>query len=223
MAKVILRVTPRPVPYAAIAAVAAGLLLVWATRHLSRFARHAAELAAVVTLAWLPSLVAAGFGPPVPALLAVTWAPFALAWVLHYGWRPAPPGTRPDEPDRTTDAAIWERLARRRKWSGTLGPLEQIPGGRKYPILLDGAETHIGQVIAEPRAIAAAWDKPQTEAYAEPHPSGVESRGHLTILKTGTLGADPRMGRPRVRRGRHRPDRPVRRRRRRPDPHPGPP
>ena len=187
-AAVVLRVTPRPVPYAFAAAVAAGLLLTWATRHLSRFARHAAELAAAVTLAWLPALTAAGFGPPVPAFLAVTWAPFALAWVLHYGWRPAPPGTRPDEPDRTTDAAIWERLARRRKWSGTLGPLEPIPGGRKYPILLDGAETHIGQVMSEPRALAAAWDKPQTEAYAEPAPTGVESRGYLTILGAGTLG-----------------------------------
>ena len=83
---------------------------------------------------------------------------------------------------------LFRSLAKRRKWSGELGPLEQIPGGRKYPILLDGAETHIGQVIAEPRALAAAWDKPQTEAYAEPHPSGVESRGYLTILKTGTLG-----------------------------------
>src|SRR5207342_2872657 len=49
------------------------------------------------------------------------------------------------------------------------------------------AETHIGQVIAEPRALAAAWDKPQTEAYAEPAPTGVESRGYLTVLSSGTL------------------------------------
>jgi hypothetical protein len=187
-ASVILRATPRPVPYAIFAAVIGGGLAVRATRHLSPFARHAAELAVLVTLAWLPALAAAGFGPPVPALLAVTWAPFTLAWVLHYGWRPAAPGSQQDGPADRSDAATWERLARRRKWSGTLGSLELIPGGRKYPILLDGAETHIGQVIAEPRAIAAAWDKPQTEAYAEPAPTGVESRGYLTILKTGTLG-----------------------------------
>lgn len=187
-AAVILRVTPRPVPYAAAAAVAAGALLVWATRHLSSFARRAAELAALVTLAWLPVLAAAGFTRPVPALLAVTWAPFTLAWVRHYAWRPVTPAGQQDKPDVRSDAAVWERLAKRRKWSGELGPREEIPGGRKYPILLDGAETHIGQVIAEPRALAAAWDKPQTEAYAEPHPSGVESRGYLTILKAGTLG-----------------------------------
>ena len=188
-AAAILRVTPHPVPYAAAAAFAAGLLLVWATRHLSRFARRSAELAALVTLAWLPVLAAAGFARPVPALLAATWAPFALAWVRHYAWRPAGAGSRQqDKPDTASDEAIWERLAKRRKWSGALGPREEIPGGRKYPIILDGAETHIGQVIAEPRALAAAWDKPQTEAYAEPHPSGVESRGYLTILRAGTLG-----------------------------------
>ena len=187
-AAVILRVTPRPVPYAVIAAAAAGAMTVWATRHLSRFARHATELAAAVTLAWLPALTAAGFTRPVPALLAVTWAPFTVAWVRHYAWRPADAQQQDKPAADKSDAAIWERLARRRKWSGELGPLEQIPGGRKYPILLDGAETHIGQVIAEPRALAAAWDKPQTEAYAEPDPSGVESRGYLTILKAGTLG-----------------------------------
>ncbi len=187
-AAVILRVTPRPVLYAVITAAVAGVLLVWATRHLSRFARRAAELAALVTLAWLPALEAAGFARPVPALLAVTWAPFALAWVRHYAWRPVTPGAQQDKPGARPDEVTWERLAKRRKWSGTLGPREEIPGGRKYPILLDGAETHIGQVIAEPRALAAAWDKPQTEAYAEPHPSGVESRGYLTILRAGTLG-----------------------------------
>lgn len=187
-AAVILRVTPHPVMYAVITAAVAGALLVWATCHLSRFARRAAELAAVVTLAWLPVLAAAGFARPVPALLAITWAPFAVAWVRHYGWRPAAAAQQQGKPaDGKSDEAVWERLARRRKWSGTLGPREEIPGGRKYPILLDGAETHIGQVMSDPRAIAAAWDKPQTEAYAEPAPTGVESRGYLTILEAGTL------------------------------------
>ena len=186
-AAVILRVTPRPVPYAAITAAVAGALLVWATRHLSRFARRATELAAAVTLGWLPALTAAGFARPVPALLAVTWAPFAVAWVRHYAWRPAVAAQQGKPAADKSDAAIWARLAAKRKWSGELGPLEQIPGGRKYPILLDGAETHIGQVMSDPRAIAAAFDKPLTEAYPEPHPSGVESRGYLTILKSGTL------------------------------------
>jgi hypothetical protein len=181
-----LRVTPRPVPYAAASAVVAAALLVWATRHLSSFARRATELAALVTLAWLPVLTAAGFSYPVRVSLAVTWAPFTVAWVRHYAWRPAAAQQGKPAADKS-DAAVWERLAKRRKWSGTLGPREAIPGGRKYPILLDGAETHIGQVMSDPRAIAAAFDKPLTEAYPEPHPSGVESRGYLTILKSGTL------------------------------------
>ena len=187
-AAAVLRVTPHPVPYAVLFSAAAGALLTWATRHLSRFTRRAADAAVLVTLAWLPALTATWpWHRPVPALLAATWAPFALAWTRHCGWRPAAAGQRQDGPGGGPDEATWERLARKRRWSGTLGPREDIPGGRRYPILLDGAETHIGQVIAEPRAIAAAWDKPQTEAYAEPDPSGVESRGTLTILKAGTL------------------------------------
>jgi hypothetical protein len=138
-AAAVLRVTPRPVPYAIAAAAAGAGLAVWATRHLSPFARRTAEAAAAVTLAWLPALAAAGFGPPVPALLAVTWAPFTVAWVRHYRWRPATTPAPDADPDRTTDQAIWERLATRRKWSGTLGPCEDIPGGRKYP---DGNTVH---------------------------------------------------------------------------------
>jgi hypothetical protein len=44
-------------------------------------------------------------------------------------------------------------------------------------------------VLAHPRAIAAAYNKPMTEAYAEPDPTGIESRGILTKLKAGTLDA----------------------------------
>ena len=64
--------------------------------------------------------------------------------------------------------------------------------------------------MSEPRAIAAAWGKAQTEAYVEPHPTGIESRGVLTILKGGTLQESPRVGRQGHQRGGHRPDRPVR-------------
>lgn len=190
VAAVSLRMTARPVLWAFAASVAVVVLTALFTGHLSRYARRTSAAAALVTAAWLPVLAAAGAARPVPALAAAAWALFALAQVRHYGWRPASasaPGPQDDLATRP-DEVIWERLAARRKWSGRLGPREEIPAGRKYPVLLDGAETHIGQVMAEPRAIAAAWDKPQTEAYAEPHPSGVESRGYLTILKSGTLG-----------------------------------
>src|SRR6266567_247619 len=92
-----------------------------------RFRRHLVPFAwLAVTLARLPVLAAAGFGPPVPAALAVTWAPFALAWVRHYAWRPAAAASpQQDVPGARSDEVTWERLAKRRKWSGALGPLEQ--------------------------------------------------------------------------------------------------
>lgn len=203
-AAVILRVTPRPVPYAAITAVAAGALLVWATRHLSRFARRATEAAAVVTLAWLPVLAAAGFTRPVPALLAVTWAPFTLAWVRHYAWRPAAAAQQDKPPADTSDEAVWARLAAERKWNAHLGPAEVLPGGAKrYPIQADGIKTVIGNILAASENVAGAWHKPMTEAYAERDPHGITSRGHLTILAGHTLmevrewdgaGIDPQTG-----------------------------
>lgn len=201
-AAVILRATPRPVPYAAAAAVISGGLLTWATRHLSRFARRATELAAAVTLAWLPVLTAAGFARPVPALLAVTWAPFALAWVRHYAWRPA--AARQPEPADMSDEAIWGRLAAERKWNARLGPAEAMPGGaRRYPIQADGIKTVVSNILAASENIAGAWHKPMTEAYAERDPHGITSRGHLTILRGHTLmevrewdgaGIDPQTG-----------------------------
>ena len=38
-----------------------------------------------------------------------------------------------------------------------------------------------------PSAVAAAYDRPVTEAYVEPDPSGIKSRGIFTKLRTGTL------------------------------------
>lgn len=184
LAGVILPRTAHPLLFGNLAGLAAPVLMVLSTRHLSRYARHAADAWAGFTSLWLPAIGIFGFGRPIPALLALTWAPLAALWVRHYRWRP--------DPQEKTKAAVsdivtWDRLTARRKWAGQLTSPQEIPGGRKWQIELDGIETHIGQVMAEPRAIAAAWGKPQTEAYVEPHPTGIESRGVLTILKTGTL------------------------------------
>lgn len=187
VAGAILHAAPHPLLFGILAGAGAPVLLVWSTRHLSRFAKRGSEAAAVITSLWLPVLAALGFTKPIPALLALTWAPCLALWVRHYRWRPAPPELVPEAVVDTSDEAVWQRLATRRRWSGHLTGREDIPGGRKYQIQLDGIETHIGQVIAEPRTIAAAWHKPQTEAYVEPHPTGVESRGTLTLLKAGTL------------------------------------
>jgi hypothetical protein len=57
----------------------------------------------------------------------------------------------------------------------------------RYPITCNGAHTQIGQITSANAAVAATFDKAVTEAYAERDPSGVESRGRLTLLTRGTL------------------------------------
>ena len=185
LAGAILPATTHPLLFGIIAGIAGPVLLVLFTRHLPRFAKRAAGVAAMLTSLWLPFLAAMGLRACLPALL-ITWAICTGLWVRHYRWRPAAP-EKAAEP-RTDDPAVWERLAARRKWVGKLADPEPTPdGGRKWQIQLDGIETHIGQVMSEPRALAAAWHKARTEVYVEPHPTGVESRGVLTILKAGTL------------------------------------
>ena len=83
----------------------------------------------------------------------------------------------------------------------------------RYPLQADGIKTNIGDILSQPLSIAAAWHKPITEAYAEGAPDGVASRGHLTLLKRGTLEAVREWDGHGVTRGRVREDRPVRRRR----------
>ena len=181
-----LRATPHPLPLGILGGIVSAVLLIGFTRHAAAFARRWADAAAFLAAAWVPSLAAAGFRSPVPAALALTWLLLAAPWWKHYAIRPAEQAAEPQE-DTSSDSARWERLAARKRWSGHLGQRADIPGGRKYEILLDGAETHIGDVLGQPRAVAAAWDRAMTEAYAEPHGTGVESRGTLTLLSRGTL------------------------------------
>ena len=160
-AGLVLHRTSHPLLYGNIAGLAVPVLMILLTRQGPPFIRRAADVAAVVTSVWLTLLGAFGLHACIPWLL-LTWAPCAALWVRQYRWRPAEPGTTEAV---AADAAIWERLAAKRRWSGRLADREDIPGGRKYQIRLDGIETHIGQVMSEPRAIAAAFHKPQTEAY----------------------------------------------------------
>lgn len=175
----------RIAPAAPVAAIAGAAGIVLLTRHASDFARRSAQAMAALTIVLLPALAFAGPVPAVPVVLGC-WAAVTVPWISHYRWRPQDPLPVPD----VTDAEIWARLAAKRHWSGILGaPSRPAPGVTQYPIILDGAETNMGDVLAHPRPIAAAWNKPMTEAYAEPSRTGVESRGMLTLLKAGTLDA----------------------------------
>lgn len=182
-----------------IAGPLAGTAVLMLTRHLDDWTRRACYAIAFLTAVWVPVLALAGLRPPAPLAGLACWALVTVPWVHHYRWRYTAPEAQPD----STDQETWARLAAKRKWAGYLGAPQRIPGGVRYPVILNGAETNIGEVMAHPRAIAAAWDKPITEAYAEPDPAGIESRGLLTLLKVGTLdrprewngqGADPQTG-----------------------------
>ena len=166
----------------------AGGFAIWLlTRHLSDTARNCELAQAAMTAFWVPLLALTGWTRPWPPLLLACWIVILYPWVRHYRWRPEMIQPEPAPGDKD----IWDRLAAKNKWTGNLGFRRDLPGGgRQYAIVLDGAETHIGQVMSEPRKIAAAWGKSMTEAYAEPSPDGIESRGLLTILLRNTLEAD---------------------------------
>jgi hypothetical protein len=166
--------------------VAAPVLLILFTRHLSAFARRWCDLAGLFASVWLPAIALGGFGRPLPVVFILTWLPFAWAWARHYRITPERAAEQSAE-DPASDTARWARLAKKNRWSGRLQNPQTIPGGRKWEIRLDGAETNIGEVLGKPRAVAAAFDKAMTEAYAEPDQTGIESRGTLTILRAGTL------------------------------------
>lgn len=183
-----------------VAGLAAGLLIWLATRHRKGTSRKLCTAMAALTALWVPVLAMSGLAKPWPALALICWAGLAIPWCHHYRWRreEAGPAIR-----QAGDQEIFAALAAKRKWAGRLANPRDIPGGRQYDIVLDGSQTDIGEVMALPRKIAAAWGKSTAEAFAEPSPDGVESRGVLTILRKGTLartrewdgtGVDPRTG-----------------------------
>jgi hypothetical protein len=170
-----------------IISVLAGVAVKLLTRHASRFARRMAWVAAAGFVTWVPLLAAFGFAKPVPGVLVASWLVPAVAWAQHYS-RHKLPG---EEPRGTTDQDVFAQLAEKRKWAGHLAMPEALPsGGRRWRIILNGAETHIGDVLSHPRAIAAAYGKPVTQAFAEPAPDGNEARGRLTILPRNNLEND---------------------------------
>jgi hypothetical protein len=185
--------------FAVITGIVAAAVIVALSRHLSSFARGAALAWAVLTALWLPLLAAFGWTRPWPALLFISWACVLVPWVVRYRWR----HEEIKVPD-VTDYDTWNLLAGERKWNGHLGTREDLPGGgRRYPVQLDGIKTTIGNVLAASENVAGAWHKPMTEAYAERDPSGVTSRGFLTVLGRETLmkvrewdgaGIDPQTG-----------------------------
>lgn len=164
--------------------LAIGLAVGLLTRHLPLFPRTRtqsfagwADLAGTITGIW-------GLIRPVDFVLLGVWLIMTLRWVAHYGWRPVHKSVPVMD---TSVQATWARLAAKNKWSAHLGTPRQIENGEQYPVICDGAETHIDQIMERPSAVAAAYNRPTTEAYVEPDPTGIKSRGVFTRLRTGTL------------------------------------
>jgi hypothetical protein len=156
-----------------------------ATRHRPPFPRINAQVSAGITVitgsltAWL------GIVPVLSYLFLVPcWAVPAALWLHHYRWRPAEPAT-----PRTghTTAEIFAELCAAQKWSAWLGAPQQIPGGEQFTVYCKGAKTQIDQIVAKPGAVAAAFDRPVTEAFVGSHPHGIKSRGIFTKLRSSTL------------------------------------
>ena len=169
-----------------VAGLAAAALIWLVTRHKKGNGRKLCTAMAALTALWVPVLAMTGLAKPWPAIALICWAAVLIPWCHHYRWR----REEVQQPAQAHgDQEIWGTLAAKRHWSGHLASRRDIPAGRQWDIVLNGSETDIGEVMAHPRKIAAAWGKATTEAFAEPAPDGVESRGVLTILRTGTLAA----------------------------------
>lgn len=172
---------------AVLASLAAGVVpgvgMILATRRLkNEFLQHwwiAAGAAFAVTV---PVLALAG---PLPWLLIAFLACSAgLAAALARYYRIRPPE---EKAPPSSDEMTWRRLAEHKKWDAKLGPAEKIPNGVRYGITFDGVVTHVGDVLPQPLAVAAAYRRPVTEAYVEPSAHGDPSQAHLVLLRNGTL------------------------------------
>lgn len=169
--------------------IISGSMMVF-TRHLPEWPRRYHQAMAAWCGLWAE--VAAIFGPG-PWLIAglAGWAVPSGFWVHKHRWRPPPPGAAdPGQPGRTgptADQVIFYDLAEHKKWAAWLGPPRPIENGTQYPIFCQGSRTHIGQIIMEGAAVAAAYDAAITTVYVERDPTGIESRGLLTRLARGTL------------------------------------
>ena len=161
---------------------AAGLFAL--TRHLKAFGRRSGVAMAALVATWVPVLTLAGTGRPWLFLLFASWLCLMWPWAKHYRWRPdaEPPAPHLD------DKAIWEQRIASKRLKGTwLAEPAQIPGGRRWTVMLPHGDLVPSDVLAIESRIAGAWDKPRTEVFVEPYPDGRESRAVLTILKRDNL------------------------------------
>jgi hypothetical protein len=167
---------------AAVAAVAITGLTIAFTRHLDDFPRSHQQLSAAVAGASC-ALVAFTGSKPVLYFCLLAWGGMSALWVTHYRWRPV----RPEAPADTSVQDAFGALAVKRRWNAWLGEGKAIPGGMVFPIQCRGSDTHIGEVVAQPKAIAATFSSTVAQVYAEESPFGLQDKGDLFMLRKATL------------------------------------
>lgn len=113
----------------------------------------------------------------------LAWGGMSALWVIHYRWRP----TRQPAPVDTSVQDAFGALAVKRSWNAWLEEGKPVPGGMVYPIQCRGSDTHIGEVVAQPKAIAATFGSTVAQVYAEESPFGLQDRGELFFLRKATL------------------------------------
>jgi hypothetical protein len=156
-----------------------------ATRHRGDFPRLSVQLQAAWSSLWVLLITVAGWPGGWMALGFAGWFIPWCFWLEHYRWRPK----TADAPADTSVFDTWRELCEVRKWHAWLGNPQAIGNGMQYTITCKGTRTHIGDICVQGLALAAAYGAAVTECYAEPHPSGKQHLGILTILKSGTLEA----------------------------------
>jgi hypothetical protein len=167
---------------AALAALVSMAAAVAATRQRAQWTRAHVQGMTAWAAAWALAFAFVGAGWW-GGVWELGWALPSAAWLEHYRWRG--PAVQKQRDTRVED--IWRELAAKQNWKAWLGPVMQIPGGARYPVVCQGAHTHIGQITGKPDEVAAAFDASLTTAYTEPHGSAVRSRGWLTLLRGSTL------------------------------------
>jgi hypothetical protein len=151
------------------------------------------------------AVVLAEFGPGWwMAIWFTAWLIPSGIWIHRHRWRPqAAPKVIQIPAAAASDTETFAELAKARSWHAWLDNPQPIPNGVTYTVCCRGTRTHMDTILAEPSAVAAAFNASVDQVYTEGDRSGIKSRGTLTKLTKRTLaesrewdrrGIDPSTG-----------------------------
>lgn len=161
---------------------------------------YAAVVLAAATV-WLAGLAAYGWDQRVAGMRLAAWLlvvgmPAGVPWWWRFRHRgpgepPAPHGDEgPPEEAEPLIVTEWDRYLSGpgQRFEGTrLTNVQPITEGETAEIILIRGKQKTSDVTLNAELIASAFDKPDSQAIAEPHPQGIKSRAKLTILHRDVL------------------------------------